>query len=385
MAWRLLTSDGAAAAGGLACDEALAQRAGAGLSPPTLRLYTYRAHVALVGRFQDVEHEVHLGSCKAAGVEVNRRPTGGGAILMGPGQLGVALALPGRGDLSALRARGLMQRFSTGLVAGLAELGVRASFRGKNDLEVGGRKIAGLGVCRVPSGGLLFHASLLVDLDTSLMARVLRTPFEKITARELGTLAGRTSTVRAVLGREVALEEVRAHVARGFARSLEVVLERGEPAGLSREESAQIAALERAKYRSADWVFQRTAVPDALGAARLRAGGGLVDVRVALAGRTIKAVHVRGDFIEDEGAVADLEARLRWHRAEEGAVARTIERWAERHAGTLDPAALTRAVLAAVRRAEPAPTAQREPARQPPRAPARQPHGCFVTPGGPRG
>ena len=48
-------------------------------------------------------------------------------------------------------------------------MGIAASFRGKNDLEVAGRKIAGLGIHRDASGGLLFHASLLLDLDVALM------------------------------------------------------------------------------------------------------------------------------------------------------------------------------------------------------------------------
>jgi lipoate-protein ligase A len=43
-------------------------------------------------------------------------------------------------------------------------------------VEVGRRKIAGLGIYFDPAGGLLFHASLLVDLDIAFMLSVLRTP-----------------------------------------------------------------------------------------------------------------------------------------------------------------------------------------------------------------
>ena len=92
-AWRLLREDGVSAGHGLAVDETLASRVVQG-APPTLRLYTYRPHSALIGRFQDAANEVHLAYCAAHGLEVNRRPTGGGAILMGPDQLGVALTVP---------------------------------------------------------------------------------------------------------------------------------------------------------------------------------------------------------------------------------------------------------------------------------------------------
>ena len=49
---RLITDEGAGAAEGLALDEALMARYARGQpgQPPTLRLYTYRSHCALVER-----------------------------------------------------------------------------------------------------------------------------------------------------------------------------------------------------------------------------------------------------------------------------------------------------------------------------------------------
>ena len=80
--WRLLIDDEVTASFGLSADETLARRVGRGASPPTLRLYSYRSHCALVGRFQHLEQELHLDFCGQHGIAVNRRPTGGGAIIM---------------------------------------------------------------------------------------------------------------------------------------------------------------------------------------------------------------------------------------------------------------------------------------------------------------
>ena len=93
-AWRYLADDGVTASFGLAADETLARRQGVEASPPTVRLYTYASHCALIGRFQRLHAELRLDECRRLGVAVNRRPTGGGAIIMGRDQLGVAITVP---------------------------------------------------------------------------------------------------------------------------------------------------------------------------------------------------------------------------------------------------------------------------------------------------
>lgn len=373
MAWRLISDDDVTASFGLAADDALAQRAGSDAARPTLRLYTYRSHCALVGRFQHVQHELHDDACRELGVVVNRRPTGGGAILMGADQLGVALTIPGQADATYGRARELMARFSEGVVRGLAALGVQAGFYRKNDIEVGGRKIAGLGIYRAPSGGLLFHASLLVDLDVPLMLRVLNTPFEKISDKEIATVAARITTVRRAAGRPLALDDVRRHVAAGYAAAFHVDL---APADFTPDERQAIAALEQERYLTDAWIYQTTAVPDMAGVARVKLPGGLLDVRASLAGRQIKAVFIGGDFFAADHAIADLEARLRWHSSDSAAITATVERWCARWPSDLtaiSPAALSQAIQLAVRHAAAD--------VQEPQTPV-DPYGCFVTPGG---
>jgi len=367
--WRLITDDSVSASFGLAADDCLAGRVGAGESEPTLRLYTYRSHCALVGRFQNLDNEVYREYCQAHGVALNRRPTGGGAIIMGADQLGVGLMLPGRGDESYSRARELMAQFSAGVVNGLRSLGVAASFRRKNDIEVNGRKIVGLGIYRAPSGGLLFHASLLVGLDIPLMLRVLKTPFEKISDKEIATVAERMTTVSREIGRETKVDEVRARVVEGYAEAFGVSL---APGDFTADEHRAISNLQSLKYAAAEWVNQTTAVPDAVGSAKLKTPGGLLDVRVTLAGSTLKAVFIGGDFFAAEGAIAELEASLRWHSAAPDAVAPTLARAYAARADDLAAIpleALTQAVEQAIRRAQAVESAARA-----------DPYGCFVNP-----
>jgi len=368
---RLITDNDVSASFGLAADECLAARVGAGQSEPTLRLYTYRSHCALVGRFQNLENEVHRAYCAEHNIALNRRPTGGGAILMGADQLGVALTLEGRGDDSYSRAREWMTQFSSGVVHALQSLGVAASFRRKNDIEVNGRKIVGLGIYRAPSGGLLFHASLLVDLDLPLMLHALKTPFEKISDKEIATVADRITTVRREIGRAITVDEVRARVAEGYAATFNVSLNGG---GFTDDEWVAISNLQSLKYDTAEWVNQTTAVPDATGSAKIKTPSGLIDVRLTLAGNTIKAVMIGGDFFAAEGAVADLESSLRWHSADPKAVAAPLETAYTQRANDLSSLprdSLVQVLQQAIRRAQVAESASRA-----------DPYGCFVTPEG---
>lgn len=365
--WRYIADDGVSASFGLAADEHLAECVGRGASPPVLRLYTYRSHCALVGRFQSLDAEVNRATCEAQGIALGRRPTGGGTILMGADQLGLAIALPrARAEQGYEQARELFARLSSGTVRALGGLGIDAGFRRKNDLEVRGKKIAGLGVYFHPAGGLLFHTSLLVDLDLALMLSVLRTPFEKISDKEIATVAERVTTVRRELGRTIAVAEVRQRVRDAYAEALGVTLRED---GWSAEELAGIQALEREKHAAPAWIDLRPLRPDSAGTMQTKTEAGLLSVAVTLAGDTIKAVYITGDFFVDEQALATVERCLRWHSARPQAIAATLlrlEAEGVRLAG-LAPETLALALAKACENAQQAAT-------------RALPQGCFVKP-----
>ena len=52
---------------------------------------------------------------------------------------------------------------------------------------------------------------------------------------------------------------------------------------------------------------------------------GLLDVRVTMAGRQIKAVFLGGDFFAEESAVSDIEGSLRWHSSKSEQIYSTLE------------------------------------------------------------
>ncbi len=371
MSWRLICDDGVEAAFGLAADDYMAGAVGRGESLPMLRLYTYRDHCALAGRFQDVETEIHLDYCRKTGIAVNRRPTGGGTIFMGRDQLGVALCIPGKKEDTYGRAREVMARFSEGIIRGLQALGVRARFRRKNDIEVDGRKIAGLGIYRDRSGGLLFHSSILVDMDIALMLKVLNTPFEKISDKEIATVDQRITTVRRESGRNPDTEQVRRAVASGYEKVFGVTL---IPETFTPGELERIMHRRAEKYERREWIYQTPEVKDAEGMCRIKTQKGLLEVRLTLAGRQIKALFIRGDFFASETAVADVEGHFRWHAGQKEKIENTLDQLYRKHneaLSSLPRERLLQAILQALSRARVVEKKQ-----------SLEPYGCFVSPGG---
>jgi lipoate---protein ligase len=164
------------AAENLALDEALLEEAEAGDSPvETLRLWEPRQPMVVVGRSSLFHVEVRLDACRALGIPALRRPSGGAAIVAGPGCLMYALVLSYR-LRPQLRALQQAHRWVLGtLAAALGALVPGVECRGTSDLAIGGRKFSG-NSARCRRHHLLYHGTLLYDFPLELVERCLAMP-----------------------------------------------------------------------------------------------------------------------------------------------------------------------------------------------------------------
>ena len=178
----------------LACDEALLECGDAG-GPEVLRFWTPRHHCVVVGYSNSVEREVHVEACRKRNVPILRRCTGGGTVLQGPGCLNFSLIL--RMDSHpALQTvigtnRFVMERNRAALenllvrsnrhgeaLFSKSEIGNRKSeisVRGHTDLARGDRKFSG-NAQRRRHRAVLFHGTILLNLDLSLVGELLPMP-----------------------------------------------------------------------------------------------------------------------------------------------------------------------------------------------------------------
>jgi lipoate-protein ligase A len=209
----------------VAMTAALAERHREGLTSDTIRLHRYRTCV-LLGRSQDPQGTVDVGYCRARGIELARRVTGGGCVFMGPGTLAWDVVIDRRA--AGLDLESLTRRICEGVAGGLVRLGVAARFRPPNDVETAGLKISGSSGLILGRSALLQGTVLVAD-DIPIMASVLRT--------SEAALRGCVTCVGAALKeRPPPLTDVAAAVLQGLALALDRTPLRGdvEPGELAR-------------------------------------------------------------------------------------------------------------------------------------------------------
>jgi lipoate-protein ligase A len=160
----------------LALDEALLDASEQSAAPrEVLRLWESPAPIVVVGRSSQVDVEVDLPYCRAQGIEVMRRVSGGAAIVAGPGSLMYAVVLSY--DLRPeLRSLDVAHQFVLETIRNaLFDLAPSARRRGTSDLALGELKFSGNSV-RCKRRHLLYHGTLLYDFDLALIERCLKIP-----------------------------------------------------------------------------------------------------------------------------------------------------------------------------------------------------------------
>jgi lipoate-protein ligase A len=159
----------------LALDEALLLEADEGRGGEVLRLWEWPTPAVVLGAGCWLARDVDEDACRADGVPILRRASGGGTVLLGHGCLLYSLVLryersPALHDITA-SYRYLLDRVREAL----ADLLPAIEHAGISDLAAAGRKFSGNAQQR-KRHHLLHHGTLLYDFDLAQVGRYLRMP-----------------------------------------------------------------------------------------------------------------------------------------------------------------------------------------------------------------
>jgi lipoate-protein ligase A len=351
--FRLLDAGPLSAAENMCLDEVLAVRAGRGVSPPTLRFLQFRPDAALVGFNQEIDRELRLDFCAEQGIEVNRRVTGGGALLFQESALGWELIAPLGTEPFTGGFEAALTRICLSAAAGLSRLGLTARFRPRNDIEVDGRKVSGTGGT-VIQGGALFQGTVLVKNQIERFLRALRVPVEKLKKREIDSLMQRLAFLEDLLGGSLDMADLKDALAGQLSRDLGLSL---YPDGLSADEEREMR--DRLPYfQSDEWIHGRRRAEQRPAWLRSiqQSAGGLLRVHLWLdrTGRMVQKAFISGDFFcRPQRLMLDLEAALLGAKARPGDLHRLVSDYLADYPGEIlgiEAEDVARAVADAARR-----------------------------------
>lgn len=262
--WRLILHGAQDGATNMAIDEAILSAVIEGSSPPTLRFYAWSPPCLSLGRNQPLA-EVDLAACRAHGVDVVRRPTGGRAILH-TDELTYSVTLLQSDPRATGDVVDSYRRLSEGLMAGLLSLGVGAAqvtgqhnaglpptpvcfeMPSKYEIAVGGRKLVGSAQWRA-RGGVLQHGSLPLHGDLARIVDYLQFDDDRRPAQR-HLVRARALTLAEALGRVLTFDEAAQAMTEGFARALRLNLVQGH---LTEREQSHAAELRRERYGAESW------------------------------------------------------------------------------------------------------------------------------------
>jgi lipoate-protein ligase A len=339
----------------IAVDQAMIELHQSERIPDTFRFIRFPP-TALIGRHQALSQEIDVPYCKAQGIGIVRRITGGGAIYLDQGQLGWGLIMHRR-SLGAVSLPEIARDICLAVAAGLRAVGVEARYRPRNDIEVDGRKISGTGGF-FDGDTLIYQGTVLVDMDPEAMVAALRVPRAKLEKRQLDSAAQRIVTLRELLGpRTPGLPALQQALLAAFSERFAVEWD-NEP--LSADEEALAWHHFREEIGTDVFVHE---IDDPAHDRDFASGthtcpGGTITSYVRLDGparRRIGQLLVTGDFfVAPPRVVLDLEAALRGAYVEDiGAVTEQFFREHTVEALTVNPGDFHASIELAIAAARP--------------------------------
>ena len=249
MNWRLVDSGIVSPEESCALDECILEARIKDLVPDTVHFYQRSEPTVSLGYFQKVNMVICPDYCKAKGIKIMRRASGGSAVYTDSRQLIYAVVL--KEDLGDVQES--YRKICEAIILGLNFMGIKAAFKPANDILIGSKKISGSAQLR-RQGVILQHGTLIVDADFDAMFKSLKVPEEKFRSRGLKHPVQRMTSIRAERGAAVDFDELKDSLAKGFGEYFNVKIKKGN---LTQFEKDFCRKLVDEKYANEKWNFKR--------------------------------------------------------------------------------------------------------------------------------
>ena len=253
----------------------------------------------IVGKYQNTIEEINTEYTREKGIHVIRRISGGGAVYHDLNNLNYTII--------SNRDKGQegfnFKEFSKPIIETLAELGVKAEFTGRNDLEIDGQKFCGNAQAYIKDR-VMHHGCLLFNVDFSALGDALKVSKDKIESKGVKSVRSRVTNILPHLKTPITVEEfgdkIMEYMKKQYPDMKEYVF--------SKEELDYIAKRSEIK-RSWEWNYGESPEFNITRGKRFK--NGKIQIFATVENSRIKNIKFYGDFFGKNEDLSEIENLLK--------------------------------------------------------------------------
>ncbi|PGY11265.1 lipoate--protein ligase [Bacillus sp. AFS031507] len=251
----------------------------------------------IIGKNQNTIEEINTEYVGGNGIKVVRRLSGGGAVYHDLGNLNFSFITKDDGE-----SFHNFRKFTEPVVAALKKLGVNAELSGRNDLEVGGRKISGNAQFST-KGRMFSHGTLMLNSEIENVVSALKVKKDKIESKGIKSVRSRVANISEFLTEKVEIDEFRSLLLKNIFEGQDEIPEYV----LTDEDWEKIYQLSKERYQNWEWNYGKSPKFNLQHSHRFPVGS--IDVRLEVNKGVIENCKIYGDFF-GVGEVSEIEEKL---------------------------------------------------------------------------
>ncbi|MBU9722552.1 MULTISPECIES: lipoate--protein ligase [Bacillaceae] len=250
----------------------------------------------IIGKNQNTIEEINKDYVEEKGIHVVRRLSGGGAVYHDLGNLNFSFITKDDGESFSN-----FQKFTQPVVDALHKIGVEAQLSGRNDIQVGEKKISG-NAQYTTKGRMFSHGTLLLDSEIEHVVDALKVKDEKIRSKGIKSIRSRVANINDFLEKKLTMNEFKELLLKFIFHGDQV-----QKYQLTEEDWKGIKEISKKRYGNWDWNYGKSPKFDIQRSKRFDAG--TIDIRINVAKGKITNCKIFGDFF-GVGEVIDVEEKL---------------------------------------------------------------------------
>jgi lipoate-protein ligase A len=265
----------------------------------------------IIGKNQNTIEEINTEYVESNGIKAVRRLSGGGAVYHDLGNLNFSFITKDDGE-----SFHNFRKFTEPVVVALKKLGVNAELSGRNDIEVGGRKISGNAQFST-KGRMFSHGTLMLNSEIENVVSALKVKKDKIESKGIKSVRSRVANISEFLTEKLDIGEFRSLLLKNIFEGQEEIPEYV----LTEADWEKIHQLSQERYQNWDWNYGRSPRFNLQHSHRFPIGS--IDVRLEVNKGVIENCKIYGDFF-GVGDVSEIEDKLMGKRYEKSEIDKAL-------------------------------------------------------------